>query len=79
MTARLRSVLFAPATRPDVLRKLPRSEPDGVVIDLEDAVPSASKAEARSNARDVAPELIEPADGPAVFVRVNPVAGDWFE
>ena len=36
MITRLRSLLFAPASRPDVLRKLPRSAPDGVVIDLED-------------------------------------------
>ena len=78
MTARLRSVLFAPATRPDVLRKLPRSAPDGVVIDLEDAVPPDAKAEARANVREVGPELTALADGPAVYVRVNAVTTDWF-
>ena len=78
MTAPLKSVLFAPGTRPDVLRKLPRSRPDGAVIDLEDAVPPAAKAEARLNARVVAPELIAMEGGPAVFVRINAVAGDWF-
>ena len=27
---RLRSLLFAPASKPEVLRKMPRSAPDGV-------------------------------------------------
>ena len=78
MTARLRSVLFAPATRPDVMRKLPRSGPDGVVIDLEDAVPPDAKSEARANGREVGPELTALADGPEVYVRVNAVTTDWF-
>lgn len=30
---RLRSLLFAPASRPDMCAKLPRSGPDGVVLD----------------------------------------------
>ena len=74
----MRSVLFAPATRPDVLRKLPRSEPDVVVIDLEDAVPPDAKAEARANGREVGSELAALAGGPAVWVRVNAVTTDWF-
>ena len=36
--SRLRSLLFAPANRPDVLMKLSRSGPDGVVIDMEDEI-----------------------------------------
>lgn len=74
---RLRSVLFAPAVQPDLLRKLPRAGADGVVIDCEDATPPGSKAEGRENARTIGAELI--AAGVAVFVRVNAVGTPWFE
>ena len=50
---RLRSLLFAPASKPEVLRKMPRSAPDGVALDLEDAVPADGKADARVHARTV--------------------------
>jgi citrate lyase subunit beta / citryl-CoA lyase len=76
--ARLRSVLFAPASRPDVLRKLPRSGPDAVVLDLEDAVPADGKPEARVHARDVGAELADEHPTLAVFVRVNAVSSPWF-
>ncbi|MGD4069814.1 aldolase/citrate lyase family protein, partial [Xanthomonas citri pv. citri] len=48
MTAvpRWRSVLFVPGNRPDMAAKAPRSAPDAVVIDLEDAVPAAAKVDA---------------------------------
>ena len=75
---RLRSVLFAPASRPDVLRKLPRSGPDAVVLDLEDAVPADGKPEARVHARDVGAELADEHPTLAVFVRVNAVSSPWF-
>ena len=48
--ARIRSLLFAPASKPDVLRKLPRSTPDAVALDLEDAVPPDGKPAAREHA-----------------------------
>jgi hypothetical protein len=41
--ARWRSVLFAPANRPELAAKLPRSGPDAVVLDLEDAVAESAK------------------------------------
>ena len=72
---RLRSLLFAPGNKGEVLAKLPRSGPDGVVLDLEDAVPSDSKAEARAVVAEVAPTLV---DQVAVFVRVNAVPSEWF-
>jgi citrate lyase subunit beta / citryl-CoA lyase len=74
---RLRSLLFAPAVRPDLLGKLPRSQPDGVVIDCEDATPPSRKHEGRDNAREVGDELA--AGGVMVFVRVNAVGSPWFE
>jgi citrate lyase subunit beta/citryl-CoA lyase len=74
---RLRSLLFAPAVRPDFVAKLPASGADGVVIDCEDATPPGAKAEGRDNARGLAPRI---AGGRCqVFVRVNAVASRWFE
>jgi citrate lyase subunit beta/citryl-CoA lyase len=72
---RLRSLLFAPGNKAEVLAKLPRSGPDGVVLDLEDAVPADAKAEARAVVAVVAPTLV---DQLAVFVRVNAVPSEWF-
>jgi citrate lyase subunit beta/citryl-CoA lyase len=74
---RLRSLLFAPAVRPDFIAKLPASGADGVVIDCEDATPPNAKAEGRENARRLAPEIA--GRGALVFVRVNAVASPWFE
>ena len=75
---RLRSLLFAPANRPDVTSKLPRSGPDGAVLDLEDAVPTTAKREARADARRVAAHLVESSPHTAWFVRVNPPTTEWF-
>ena len=75
---RLRSLLFAPGNRGDVLAKLPRSGPDGAVLDLEDAVPEGAKAEARAVTAAAAVELRDGHPGLALFVRVNPVASEWF-
>jgi len=75
---RLRSLLFAPASRPDVLAKLPRTGPDGVVIDLEDAVPADAKEAARTHARAAGTELATAHPQMAVYVRVNAVPTEWF-
>lgn len=79
--ARLRSVLFAPGNRADLIAKLPRSGPDAAVIDLEDAVPATpeAKAAARPIARDAARELIAAAPHLAVFIRVNTPHSPFFE
>lgn len=76
--SRVRSVLFAPASKPDVLRKLPRSAPDAVALDLEDAVPPDAKPAARRHAREVGAELAGRHPEMAVYVRVNPVPTEWF-
>jgi citrate lyase subunit beta/citryl-CoA lyase len=73
--ARWRSLLFVPANRPDLAAKTPRSGPDAVVLDLEDAVPPAAKAEARETATRAAGEL---AGVLPVCVRVNPPGTEWF-
>jgi citrate lyase subunit beta / citryl-CoA lyase len=71
----IRSLLFAGARRPDLVAKLPGSDADGVVIDLEDAVAEADKEAARA----ALPELVESASGARVLVRVNDAATCWFE
>jgi citrate lyase subunit beta/citryl-CoA lyase len=74
---RLRSLLFAPAVRPDFIAKLPQRGADGVAIDCEDATPPGAKQEARDNCRRLVPEIA--GRGPLVFVRVNGVPSPWFE
>lgn len=69
MANRYRAVLFIPGTRPDWVAKAERVRPDGILIDLEDAVAVDRKAEARATVRGVI-EAGAPAD---LWVRVN----DW--
>ncbi len=71
----MRSLLFAPGNRADLLLKLPRSAPSAAAIDLEDAVPSDRKAEARTMTHEVAPPLI---DEVRLFVRINATDTDHF-
>ena len=75
---RLRSLLFAPASRPDVLAKLPRANPDGVVLDLEDAVAPSAKADAREHSREAGAMLAREHPHLAVYVRVNAIPTEWF-
>jgi citrate lyase subunit beta/citryl-CoA lyase len=72
---RWRSVLFVPGDRPDLAAKAPRSAPDVIVLDLEDAVPAAGKVAARS----AVGEAVEVLAGATVLVRVNPPGSEWFE
>lgn len=72
---RLRSLLFAPAVRPDFVAKLAERGADAVVIDCEDATPANAKAEGRRHARHLAPRLIEA--GCQTMVRVNALPTEW--
>jgi citrate lyase subunit beta/citryl-CoA lyase len=76
-SVRMRSVLFAPAVRPDFLERLPERGADVVVFDCEDATPPQSKEDARTNVRALAPGLA--VRGARVFVRINAPATGWFE
>ncbi len=78
---RYRSVLFAPGNRADLIEKLPRSQPDAVVIDLEDAIPNNenAKTEAREIARVSIEKLLTSNPKCAVFLRVNAVSSGWFQ
>ncbi len=70
---RWRSVLFVPGNRPDLAAKAPRSGPDLVVLDLEDAVPSTDKVSARATIGEAAQGLA----GVPVCVRVNAPTSSW--
>lgn len=74
---RVRSMLFTPATRADMIAKIPRVAPDVAVADLEDAVPPAGKAAARLTAA-AAIRALDAAAAGTVLVRVNPVGTPWF-
>lgn len=72
---RWRSMLFVPGHRPDLAAKASRSSPDVVVLDLEDAVPPAAKADARPAVAEAAAALRGQV---ATCVRVNPPGTPWF-
>lgn len=67
------TALYVPGDRPDRFDKAAASGAGIVILDLEDAVPQHSKAEALANVVDW---LAAPPTGVAVQVRVNPGAGD---
>lgn len=72
---RIRSVLFAPAVRPDFIIKLGQRGADVVVIDCEDATPPDAKDLGRTNARSFAPKLVAHVQ---VMVRINSPTSKWF-
>ena len=71
---RLRSLLFVPGDRPERFPKAVATGADALILDLEDSVVPERKAEARAAVRDwiAAPR----EDGPALFVRINPIDSD---
>jgi citrate lyase subunit beta / citryl-CoA lyase len=77
---RVRSVLFMPGTRADMIAKIPRFAPDVAIIDLEDAVAPGDKAAARRTAPGAinAINAVDPESPSVVLVRVNPVGTPWF-
>ena len=72
----IRSLLFVPANRPDRMQKALESLADGVVFDLESAIPRGAAAEARDFVRQ-ALEAHTP-DQSAIFVRVSAVGTSDF-
>jgi len=73
---RLRSLLFAPAVRPDLLRKMPRTGADAIVIDLEDATPPDAKDTGRVEMRLAVANL---AGQLPILVRVNDDTTPWHD
>jgi citrate lyase subunit beta / citryl-CoA lyase len=74
---RVRSLLFMPGTRADMIAKIARIVPDVAAVDLEDAVAPADKKSARDTAV-AAIDALEPDARTTVLVRVNPVGSPWF-
>jgi citrate lyase subunit beta/citryl-CoA lyase len=67
----VRSLLFAPANRLDLVAKFPASRADCVVVDLEDGTPAGE----RPSARQTLKKAVESAAGRApVYIRVNEIA-----
>lgn len=73
---KLRSLLFVPGDRPDRMDKALASGADALILDLEDAVALSAKAEAR---RCVAEFIARKPDGPAIFVRINPLDSELID
>ena len=61
----LRSMIFTPGNRPDLIAKAATSGADAVIVDLEDAVPASAKKAARGNLRALPPSEVP------WYVRVN--------
>ena len=72
----MRSMLFAPGNKYELLQKFSKIQPDIAIIDLEDAVPDSEKQVARENLQKYAQE-----DKTAVttYVRVNALVSQHFE
>lgn len=67
----VRTALFAPGIKERVMTKALESGADAVILDLEDSVPLASKAEARALVSGIIDGATGAAAHPAIFVRVN--------
>lgn len=72
-----RSLLFVPGGRADMIPKAPRSSPDAIAVDLEDAVAPGDEDAARRTTVAAVAEL--PEDRSPVLIRVNPPGTPWFD
>lgn len=66
----MRSWLFVPGNRPEMMEKAARAGADAIILDLEDSVPPPKKAEAR---KAVAEALATIDRTSSIWVRVNPM------
>ncbi len=73
----LRSLLFVPGNKDNMLSKALALRPDAFVPDMEDSVPDAEKASARAQVAAFLPQLA--ARGIPVIPRVNALDTDWIE
>ena len=67
----VRSLLYAPGNEPRKVAKVGTVGADGVILDLEDAVPIDEKVATRAAVREAIP-LVK-ATGSKVYVRINPI------
>jgi citrate lyase subunit beta/citryl-CoA lyase len=73
----LRSLLFVPGNKDNMLEKALGLKPDAFVPDMEDSVPPAEKPNARATIARFLPRLA--ATGVLVIPRVNALQTEWFE
>jgi citrate lyase subunit beta/citryl-CoA lyase len=73
----LRSLLFVPGNKENMLEKALGFRPDAYVPDMEDSVPDAEKANARAVIKSFLPKLAD--TGVAVIPRVNSLDTGWIE
>ncbi len=73
----LRSLLFVPGNKPSMLAKALGLKPDAYVPDMEDSVPVAEKANARTTIAAHLPKLA--ASGVPVIPRVNALETEWLD
>ena len=76
MSQKMRSMLFAPGNKYELLQKFSKIQPDIAIIDLEDAVPDSEKQIARENLQKYAQEDKTAA---TTYVRVNALVSQHFE
>ena len=76
MSQKMRSMLFAPGNKYELLQKFSKIQPDIAIIDLEDAVPNSEKQVARENLQKYAQEDKTAA---TTYVRVNALVSEHFE
>jgi citrate lyase subunit beta/citryl-CoA lyase len=74
---RVRSMLFMPGNRAEMIAKIPRFAPDVAVADLEDAAAAPDKPGAPPTAV-AAIDALDPAGPSTVLVGVNPIGTPWF-
>ena len=70
--------LFVPATRMDRVKKAFASGADAVIVDLEDAVAQADKAQARMALKDYVDQQHDNKSYRPVWVRINQASSDEF-
>ncbi len=73
---RLRSLLFVPGNKANMLARALGCPADALVPDMEDSVPDGEKPAARETISAFLPQLLA---GPLVIPRVNPLHSEWFE
>ena len=73
----LRSLLFVPGNKDNMLEKALTFRPDAFIPDMEDSVPTAEKANAREVIKLFLPKLA--ASGVPVIPRVNSLDTEWIE
>jgi citrate lyase subunit beta/citryl-CoA lyase len=73
----LRSLLFVPGNKSNMLEKALGLKPDAFVPDMEDSVPAAEKGNARETIAKFLPPLT--ASGRPVIPRVNALDTEWLE